>query len=70
MSSGTQGAGHSGRWFAVGESAARDSFTAGSEAAAQALVGGEARLLVVFASDSYDHAELLGASEGRRRMCR
>jgi hypothetical protein len=47
------------RWFAVGESAADDSRTAGGEAAAEALVDREACLLIVFASDSYDHAELL-----------
>jgi hypothetical protein len=43
----------------VGESVARDSRAAGADAAAQALVGVGARLLIVFASDSYDHAELL-----------
>jgi hypothetical protein len=59
MSSGTEGAGHSGRWFAVGESSARDSHTAGAEAAAGALAGAGARLLIVFASVSYDHVELL-----------
>ena len=47
------------RWFAVGESVASDSRTAGADAAAQALVGTGARLLIVFASDSYDHVELL-----------
>lgn len=55
-------AGHSvrsDRWFGVGESAAADSRTAGADAAVAALAGREARLLIVFASDSYDHAELL-----------
>ena len=59
MSSVTQRSKHLDRWFAVGESAAGDSRTAGAEAAADALVDGDARLLVVFASDFYDHAELL-----------
>jgi hypothetical protein len=44
----------------VGESAARDSRAAGKDAAAQALAGGDnVRLLIVFASASHDHAELL-----------
>jgi hypothetical protein len=48
------------RWVAVGQSSAADSRTAGAEAAAGALVQSDAKLLVVFCSDSYDLAELLG----------
>jgi hypothetical protein len=59
VSSVAEGRRQSGRWFSVGESAARDSHTAGAEAAAGALAGSETRLLIVFASVSYDHAELL-----------
>jgi hypothetical protein len=59
MNSGTVGAGHSDRWFAVGESGADDSYTAGAQAAAGALAGNDPRLLMVFASVSYDHVELL-----------
>jgi hypothetical protein len=60
MMSASGGSMHSDRWFAVGESSVPDSRTAGAEAAAQALVGADPALLVVFASDAYDHVELLG----------
>jgi hypothetical protein len=48
-----------GRWFAVGRSAADDAYTAGLESASAALVRDDAKLLVVFCSDSYDLEELL-----------
>jgi hypothetical protein len=47
------------RWLAVGHSNELDSRAAGADAAAQALTGQEAKLLVVFCSDSYDLNELL-----------
>jgi hypothetical protein len=48
------------RWLANGGSATADSRAAGHEAATAALAGrDDARLLVVFASDSYDLPELL-----------
>src|SRR5688572_15317122 len=47
------------RWLAVGRSAEPDARAAGAEAAAQALTGADARLLVVFCSDSYDLPALL-----------
>jgi hypothetical protein len=47
------------RWFGVGESGAADSRTAGARATAQALVGSDPALLIVFASTAYDHVELL-----------
>jgi hypothetical protein len=56
----TATAGPARRWAAVGASTETDSRTAGRIAAARALAGGEgARLLVVFASDGHDAAELL-----------
>ena len=48
-----------GRWFAVGRSGAEDAYTAGLESSSEALVRDDAKLLVVFCSDSYDLAELL-----------
>jgi hypothetical protein len=53
------------RWFGVGDSDASVSRTAGARAAAQALVGSDAALLIVFASAAYDHVELLRASASR-----
>lgn len=48
------------RWFQMGESAVRDAYTAGTEAAAGALGDRtDAALVVVFCSDSYDLEELL-----------
>lgn len=48
------------RWMAAGRSADPDARTAGSEAAGQAVAGRtDGRLLVVFASDSYDLPALL-----------
>src|SRR5918992_86986 len=49
------------RWMGVGHSNARDSSTAGAEAAKLALRGEDPKLLVVFCSDSYDHQALLDA---------
>lgn len=48
----------------VGRSAERDEMTGGARAAADALRADDARLLVVFASDSYDLERLLGAIAG------
>ena len=53
------------RWFAVGTSNHPDADTAGAEAAAGALTGDEPKLLVVFASDSYDLVQLLAAINRR-----
>ena len=48
------------RWMAVGRSENLDAHRAGSEAATNALAGGDdPRLLIVFASDRYDPIELL-----------
>ena len=48
------------RWFQMAESTAQDAYTAGADAAAGALGDRtDARLMVVFCSDSYDHGELL-----------
>jgi hypothetical protein len=47
------------RWLGVGRSEARDAADAGSAAARAALGGRDAKLIVVFASDSYDLKELL-----------
>jgi hypothetical protein len=55
----TPGPGHD-RWMAVGRSSHADARTAGAEAATTALQGGpDPRLVIVFATDSYDGAELL-----------
>lgn len=48
-------------WMRVGRSSHPDAATAGADAAAQALQGGEAALLVVFAAHHYDAAALLRA---------
>jgi hypothetical protein len=53
------------RWFAVGRSGNADARAAGAEAAAQALAGDDAKLLVVFCSDSYDLDELLAGVNER-----
>src|ERR671914_1011201 len=49
------------RWMGVGHSNARDSSTAGAEAANLALRGEDPKLLVVFCSDSYDIQALVDA---------
>jgi hypothetical protein len=53
-----------GRWVGVGQSSAADAGTAGRDATAQALLERNAKLLIVFCSDSYDlHALLAGINE-------
>jgi hypothetical protein len=47
------------RWIAAGQSGQADARAAGAEAAGQALLSGDAKLLVVFASDHYDFPEML-----------
>jgi hypothetical protein len=47
------------RWFAVGRASDGNARRAGAEATAQALEREDARLLVVFCSDTYDLEELL-----------
>jgi hypothetical protein len=49
------------RWAAVGHSVAGDASAAGATAASAALAGADPKLLVVFASDSYDLPQLLAA---------
>lgn len=58
------------RWFSVGQSATTDAFEAGRESAREALAGrSDAKLLVVFCSDSYDLDELLrGINETSDRV--
>jgi hypothetical protein len=53
------------RWFAVGRASGTDARRAGEEAAAQALERDDAKLLVVFCSDSFDLHELLAGINGR-----
>jgi hypothetical protein len=53
------------RWLAVGQSNDTDSRTAGASAAAQALCHPDAKLLLVFSSDSYDLDELLAGINER-----
>lgn len=53
------GCAHGNRWLAVGRSSDPDARTAGAEAAAQALTGTDAKLLVVFCSDAFDLPALL-----------
>jgi hypothetical protein len=48
-----------GRWFRTGRSVAVDAATAGAQAAAEALAGRSASLLLVFCSARYDVAALL-----------
>jgi hypothetical protein len=57
----TNGHPHGSRWFAVGQSTATDARLAGAEAARQALKHDDAKLVVVFCSDTYDFGALLGA---------
>jgi hypothetical protein len=52
---------HGSRWFAVGQSTATDARLAGAEAAKQALEHEDAKLVVVFCSDTYDFGALLAA---------
>jgi hypothetical protein len=59
------GQGLSGRWVAVGKSAAADARAAGREAAERALERDDAQLLIVFCSDRYDLNELLDAIHER-----
>jgi hypothetical protein len=47
------------RWIGVGRSTLEDSRAAGSEAAAAAISGTEAKLLVVFCADGHELAELI-----------
>lgn len=47
------------RWFAVGQSHAADARQAGAEAAGGALERSDAKLLIVFSTDSYDLPALL-----------
>jgi len=53
------------RWFAVGHARDANARRAGVEAAAQALERDDAKLLVVFCSDSYDLDELLSGINER-----
>src|SRR5271155_5500070 len=53
------------RWVGVGSSCSGDARRAGGEAAEQALVGADARLLLVFCSDHYDLEALLGGVNAR-----
>jgi hypothetical protein len=53
------------RWAAVGHSADQNANTAGREAADKALERDDAKLLVVFCSDSYDLPELIAAINER-----
>jgi hypothetical protein len=53
------------RWFAVGRSSLPDPASAGATAAGQALEGADAKLLVVFCSESYDLRSLLDAVNRR-----
>ncbi|MDQ4049664.1 MAG: hypothetical protein M3131_09865, partial [Actinomycetota bacterium] len=55
------------RWVGIGHSSVSDPAQAGAQAAAGALEGSDARLLVVFCSDSYDLDSLLA---GIRRKAR
>ena len=51
------------RWLGVGRSADPNGGTAGRDAAASALIDGNAKLLIVFCSDSYDLDAMLAAIE-------
>src|SRR3954449_11861901 len=53
------------RWAAVGRSSHTDARTAGDEAARAALQQDDAKLLVVFASDTYDLPALVAAINER-----
>jgi hypothetical protein len=52
------------RWLGVGSSHATDARRAGADAAAEALEGREACLLIVFCSDGYDLEQLLAGING------
>jgi hypothetical protein len=52
------------RWFSVGHATDSDARRAGAEAAAHAVQREDARLLVVFCSDSYDLKELVAGIRG------
>jgi hypothetical protein len=53
------------RWLGVGRSADSDARTAGLEAAGAALRGGDAKLVVVFCTDTYELTELLAGIRER-----
>src|SRR5579863_8634792 len=53
------------RWLGVGSSNATDARCAGSDAAAEALCGREARLMLVFCSDGYELEQLLASINER-----
>ena len=53
------------RWAAVGHSSERDARAAGRAAADQALEHDDAKLIVVFCTDSYDLPELLAGINER-----
>jgi hypothetical protein len=55
----TTGTGTDDRWVAVGHHGGPDARTAATAATRDALAGGDARLLVVFCSETYDLDELL-----------
>ena len=50
---------HANRWLGVGRSSEADACSAGAAAARQALAADDAKLVIVFCSDSYDLPELL-----------
>jgi hypothetical protein len=50
---------HANRWLGVGRSSDADAYEAGAAAARQAVAGADAKLIVVFCSDSYDLPRLL-----------
>lgn len=54
---------HPSRWFSVGQSKALDARAAGRQAAADALAGRAAKLLIIFCSDRYELTELLAGVE-------
>jgi hypothetical protein len=55
----------SGRWLAVGHSNLTDARRAGEQSADRALRHDDAKLLIVFCSDSYDLEQLLAGVNGR-----
>jgi hypothetical protein len=56
-----------GRWLSVGRSDATDAREAGETAAREALLGRDAKLVVVFCSDEYDLPALLAAINAESR---
>ncbi|HEX2039799.1 MAG TPA: FIST N-terminal domain-containing protein [Acidimicrobiales bacterium] len=50
---------HANRWLGVGRSSDADAYEAGAAAAAEALASDDAKLMIVFCSDSYDLPRLL-----------